>query len=163
MSGSEKVIESMTYQPTTPQPAPWPLQSVLTLGVLPTATPCARLHARSIACEWGLGRLADNIELVVSELVTNALRASTYPNGHPRSQGPGGLPYVRLRLSSDRLRVLVEVWDDDPRPPIPAQAQADDESGRGLMLVDALCEQWNWDVGQGWGGKVVWALVSGQA
>jgi hypothetical protein len=46
------------------------LRSVLIVAALPTATPCARLHARSIACEWGLGELADTIELVVSELVT---------------------------------------------------------------------------------------------
>lgn len=54
----------------------WTFQNVLTIGALPTATPCARLHARNIVCEWGLHNLTDMIELVVSELVTNAVKAS---------------------------------------------------------------------------------------
>jgi anti-sigma regulatory factor (Ser/Thr protein kinase) len=149
----------MTCEQTTPSQAVWPLQSILTLGVLPTATPCARLHARNVACEWGLGGLADAVELVASELVTNAVRASTFPDGQPRYEDGAGLPYVQLRLSSDQIQVLIEVWDPNPRLPVPTKADADDESGRGLMLVEALCERWNWNA-DGCGGKVVWGLVS---
>ena len=50
----------------------WPLRSYLELGALPTAVPCARLHARQLVWEWGLNGLAANTELLVSELVTNA-------------------------------------------------------------------------------------------
>ena len=57
--------------------------------------------------------------------------------------------------------MLIEVWDNDPRPPIPARPNGDDEAGRGLMLVAALCERWNWNLaGGGFGGKVVWGLVA---
>jgi hypothetical protein len=48
----------------------WPFQSYLELGALPSAVPCARLHARQVLYEWRLADLAD-AELVVSELVTN--------------------------------------------------------------------------------------------
>lgn len=55
----------------------WPLRSYLELGALPSAVPCARLHAKQVLWEWKLDDLADPVELIVSELVTNGLQAST--------------------------------------------------------------------------------------
>ena len=109
--------------------------------------------------EWNLPSVADTVELVVSELVTNAVHASTGPDGRPRYGAKTGLPHIHLRLSSDRLHVLIEVWDQDPRMPVAKVAGGDDESGRGLMLVGALCERWDSAPVPGWGGKVVWAQV----
>ena len=57
-------------------PHQWPLRSYLELGALPTAVPCARLHARHLLWEWGLNGLAADTELLVSELVTNAVKAT---------------------------------------------------------------------------------------
>jgi hypothetical protein len=51
----------------------WPLRSYLELGALPTAVPCARLHARQLVWEWGLNGLAASTELLISELATNAV------------------------------------------------------------------------------------------
>jgi anti-sigma regulatory factor (Ser/Thr protein kinase) len=90
-------------------PNPWALRSYLELGALPTAVPCARLHVRHLLWEWGLNGLAANTELLTSELVTNAVQATA---GQRQAA-------IRLRLSSDNARVLVEVWDADPRPPAP--------------------------------------------
>jgi anti-sigma regulatory factor (Ser/Thr protein kinase) len=90
------------------EPTP-PLLSYLELGALPTAVPCARLHARHVLWEGGLNGLAPDSELLVSELVTNAVNATA---GHDQAA-------VRLRLSGDRTCVLIEVWDADPRPPAP--------------------------------------------
>ena len=91
--------------------AAWALESYLELGAYPTAVPCARLHARLVVMEWGLGALADTTELVVSELVTNAVRAA---DGLMRSTYDGrrraGLPPVRLWLRSDYQSVIVMVW-----------------------------------------------------
>ncbi len=109
--------------------------------------------------EWNLASVADNVELVVSEFVTNAVRASTGPDGQPKYRAQAGLSRIHLRLSSDRAHVLIEVWDQDPRLPVAKGASPDDESGRGLMLVEAVCERWNCDVVPGWVGKVVWAEV----
>jgi hypothetical protein len=70
---------------------------------------------------------------------------------------------VRLRLSSDGSRALVEVWDADSRPPQPRPLEVDGvpdlvaESGRGLLLVAALSTRWGWYPDRQCGGKVVWA------
>lgn len=150
----------MAGQAAPPQ-ASWAVQSVMVIGALPTATPCARLHARTISLEWGLGDLADTVELVVSELVTNAVQASVDHDGRPRYSPEHGLACVHLRLSTDGLAVLVEVWDESAKPPTPVQPNLADEGGRGLMLVDALTERWGWSLPPSGRGKVVWALVSG--
>ena len=52
----------------------WPLRSFLELGALPSAVPCARLHTRHLLWEWGLTGLTDSAELLVSEIVTNAVQ-----------------------------------------------------------------------------------------
>src|SRR5204862_205732 len=90
----------------------WPLESFLALGAFPGAVPCARLHVRQVLWEWRLGDMAETVELLVSELTTNALRAS---EGFQGSRYAGrwipGVPPVRLWLLSGRHRVVVEVWD----------------------------------------------------
>src|SRR5262249_58411803 len=67
----------MTGQPAAEARPSLPLQTSLVLGALPSVVACARLHARNVMCEWDLPSVADSVELVVSELVTNAVRAST--------------------------------------------------------------------------------------
>jgi two-component sensor histidine kinase len=86
--------------------------------------------------------LADTIELVVSELVTNAVKASTDQNQRPQYTDEHGLACIHLRLSTDRQAALVEVWDENFTLPAPKHPDLDDESGRGLMLVEALAERW---------------------
>ena len=54
----------------------WPLCSYLELPALPESARSARLHARNILRQWDLEALADTVELLVSELVTNAVRAA---------------------------------------------------------------------------------------
>ena len=54
---------------------------------------------------------------------------------------------------------LVEVWDENFKLPEPNQPDLDDESGRGLMLVEFLAERWGWDLPATGRGKIVWALV----
>lgn len=136
----------------------WPLRSYLELGALPTAVPCAR-HTKSILYEWGLGSSTDTVELLVSEIATNAVRASANTPGRawPRYEG---LPVIRLWIASDRDRVLIQVWDSDHRKPIPGDPGPDAETGRGLLLVKALSTDWGHYTPQGQGGKVVWALCS---
>jgi anti-sigma regulatory factor (Ser/Thr protein kinase) len=140
-------------EPTRVTTNVWPLSSYLELGALPTAVPCARLHARQLVWEWGLDSLAESTELLISELVTNAVQAMA---------GQDDRAVVRLRLSSDNARLLIEVWDADPRPPLPKDLGSDgmpdleEEGGRGLFLVAALSRRWNWYLTQEPTGKVVW-------
>ena len=136
------------------------LVSTLEFAALPSAVPCARLHARAILHEWSLAEVAEKVELVVSELVTNAVVASERGSGQPTYQRRAGLPAVVLRLSSHHGRVLVEVWDDIPAAPTRRAARLDDERGRGLLLVEALVERWGWYEPECRPGKVVWAAVA---
>jgi anti-sigma regulatory factor (Ser/Thr protein kinase) len=134
----------------------WPLQSFLELGALPGAVPCARLHARQMLWEWKLAGLSENVELLVSELLTNAVRSS---------QSLEPVSPVRLGLLADKVadeaHVLILVWDASPRPPVRIDADEDAESGRGLLLVEAISDQWDWySPSQETGGKVVWALAA---
>jgi hypothetical protein len=136
--------------------AGWPLSAHLPLGALPTAVPCGRMFTRVVLDEWGLAGAADAASLVVSELLTNSVQACTGPDGRPRYDG-AVLPVVHLRLASDRARVLVEVWDSVRHAPVARRAGPDEEGGRGIALVQALSDRWDWATVPGWPGKVVWA------
>jgi anti-sigma regulatory factor (Ser/Thr protein kinase) len=131
-------------------PGPWPLRTFLELGALPGAVPCARLHARLVAWEWGLAGLGDDAELLVSELLTNAVAAS-------RVMEP--IFPVRLWLVSGSAQIAILVWDANPQPPVPTQIDDQAETGRGLLLVEAVSEQWGWYTPQDTTGKVVWAVT----
>lgn len=151
----------MTVERTAVPQASWLFQTVLSVGALPTATPCARLHARHVLSDWGLREQVETVELVVSELVTNAVQASLTTDGRPLYIGDGGLDCISLRLSSNRASTLVEVWDQHLGAPDPTLPDADDESGRGLLIVAALSERWGWDLARQGRGKIVWALIGG--
>ena len=85
----------------------------------------AREQARKALVDWGLGEHADLVELIVSELATNAIR-----------HGEG---VVHVCVSFARGDLRVEVHDDAPgRRPVRKQAAGEDESGRGLALLDGL-------------------------
>jgi hypothetical protein len=71
------------------------------------------------------------------------------------------MPVVVLRMASDRIKLMIEVWDVIPGSPAAARPGPDDESGRGLMLVAAQCDRWSWQTVPGWPGKVVWAELRG--
>lgn len=140
--------------------AVWPLQSYLELGVLPTAVPCARGHAQLVLAEWGLQELADPAELVVSELVTNGIRASRGLVGSRfGGRWSAGMPPVRLWLLSDYRTVLLQVWDGNNRMPARQELDPESEGGRGLWLVEALSEDWGAFQPEHASGKVVWAAV----
>jgi anti-sigma regulatory factor (Ser/Thr protein kinase) len=136
-----------------PPLARWPLHAVLELGALPTAPGCARAWTRQLAWEWRLTPLADSAGLVVSELVTNAVLASRHLD---RSA-------IWLSLVSDRDQLVVLVRDLDPGAPEARHASHDDESGRGLMLVEAVSDRFGWFRPQdGMPGKVVWAVIQAE-
>ena len=138
---------------TSVTPYLWPLSSSLELAALPTAVPCARLHAKHLVWEWGMTGITDTIELLVSELTTNAVQAMAEQHGQPT---------IRLRLLTDNTRVRIEVWDGDSRPPAPKDPAADGmpdleaEGGRGLFLLAALSSRWAWCATQEPAGKVTW-------
>ncbi|MET7893604.1 SpoIIE family protein phosphatase [Streptomyces mirabilis] len=98
-----------------------------TLPREPRSVGRAREYARTQLTAWGLEPLVDTAELLVSELVTNALR---YGEGE-----------IRLRLLLDRTLVC-EVWDAGLVQPRRRRARDTDEGGRGLQLVGLLSASW---------------------
>ncbi|MFI6286982.1 SpoIIE family protein phosphatase [Streptomyces sp. NPDC051018] len=99
----------------------------------------ARRLARRALSRWGMEELSDAVELLVSEVVTNAVRYAERP--------------VTLRLlRTDVLRC--EVGDDSPQLPRQRKARDTDEGGRGLFLVNRLARRWG--ATRLSSGKVVW-------
>jgi anti-sigma regulatory factor (Ser/Thr protein kinase) len=137
------------------------MSETLTLGALSTAVASARVHAQLIVGEWAMTDIAEDVTVIVSELVTNAVVASTHLDRRSKcTDVSGGLPVVHLRLWSDRTRLVIAVWDQSPRTPGVKQARLDAENGRGLLLVEKLSQRWGWHHVPGWPGKVVWAEIN---
>lgn len=149
----------------------WPRQQYVELAALPTTPYWARVLATDILTGWGLPRLRETTELVVSELVTNAITVSGVgvdPLSHP---GRRDVYCIGMRLLGNARSVIVAVWDRDPRLPQPTNAGPDDETGRGLLLVSSFAERWGYyrpsaiagacgrRLWPGVRGKVVWAEI----
>ena len=103
----------------------------------------ARRALRDALASWDLGHLAENATLLVSELVGNSVR-------HARA---GGAP-LQLSAEAGENTLRIEVRDSDPRVPAMRTPSEFDEGGFGLVLVQALAD--NWGVRRTDDGKAVW-------
>lgn len=140
----------------------WPLQSYLELGALPGAIPSARLHARMVVTEWGLLDLVETVELIVSELTTNAVKASQGLMGSQyRGHWRPGVPPVRLWVQSNSEQVLIQVWDGNDQLPVLEELDPEAEHGRGLLIVESLSGECGVYQVERSSGKIVWALCKG--
>lgn len=127
-----QALWSRSLEPLRPLDAPraratawdasWPLPREL------TSVRRARRLATAQLGEWNLQDLADTAELLVSELVTNALR---------HTRGP-----LRLNLYARGSHLRCEVEDTDSTGPVRRFVDADAEGGRGTELLDLLTEAW---------------------
>lgn len=139
----------------------WPMQLYLELWALPRTVPDARRHTRQALREWGLEELSETVELLVSEIITNAVHASAGPAGSGHGQVEADDASTLLFwLAADGNRALIQVWDSCGRKPLRQEPGSNAESGRGLLLVETLSAQWGSYALNGWAGKVVWALVT---
>ncbi|GAA2402236.1 SpoIIE family protein phosphatase [Actinomadura vinacea] len=109
----------------------------------PAQVATARQNATARLSEWGLDEAGFVTELIVSELITNAIRY--------------GEPPIRLRLIRDRA-LICEVSDASSTSPHLRRAHAYDEGGRGLLLVAQLSRRWG--SRQTGAGKTIWAEQS---
>ncbi len=110
-----------------------------------TAPGAAPWATRATLRQWALARLVEPVTLVVSELVTNAVRH--------------GRPPVWLRLLRREHGVRVAVHDEDPATPAGGPASQEAENGRGLAIVQALAVDSGCSDVPG-DGKIVWAEVA---
>jgi anti-sigma regulatory factor (Ser/Thr protein kinase) len=108
----------------------------------PAAVAGARDEVSRRLAEWGLHEVSYTAELVVSELVTNAIRY--------------GGPPIQLRLIRDNV-LICEVSDGSSTTPRMRRARIFDEGGRGLMLVAQFAERWG--TRHMPGGKSIWAEI----
>jgi hypothetical protein len=101
----------------------------IALAAGPTAAAEARNQVRAAICAWNVPVDPDTAVLLTSELVTNAIRHEA-----------GGTVMLTITCICDQLRV--DVHDTSRRAPMPVEARADAETGRGLMLVATLSTDW---------------------
>ncbi|MFF1476587.1 ATP-binding protein [Streptomyces sp. NPDC058301] len=116
----------------------------------------ARQFTKKTLGQWELSERFDEVALVVSELVTNALRHALPADTARESDAPP----VRLHLMRWTSRLVCAVRDPSvDSPSSPGSDDCDAESGRGLFLVDSFSDSWGWHPLTGTlSGKVVWAL-----
>lgn len=139
------------HRPHPSEPLRRPPRAALDLGALPTAPGCARAWTRQVLWEWRLAGLSEAAEFVVSELVTNAVLTSRR----------AGRPFIRLTLTHSPGELAVLVRDYCPGIPQARNAGEDDESGRGLFLVQVMSSRSGWyPADDGTPGKVVWAVLA---
>ncbi|WP_433890616.1 ATP-binding protein [Streptomyces sp. CA-111067] len=114
------------------------------------SVPAARHDLRAVLADWGVAELCDDAELVLSELLTNAVNAG----GHERE--------IETRYERGTVGVRLEIADGSPADPDMRNAALDAESGRGLALVHAVTGgRWGFADDPVTGGKRVWARVVG--
>ncbi|WP_410673467.1 ATP-binding protein [Amycolatopsis sp. cmx-4-68] len=122
--------------------APAPLIAECALPDLAGGLAVVRRFARLTLLAWACGTPVDDALLIVTELATNALRHGA------------GRPVLRLSMGAGHVRI--EVFDDDPAPPVRRPPGAD--GGWGLALVERLSLAWG--SARHGRGKVVWSALS---
>jgi anti-sigma regulatory factor (Ser/Thr protein kinase) len=154
------VSAASTRQRQRASRSPRELSSIMPpLAALRTTASTARAHVRSTLATWEMSHLADTTEMIVNELVANAVNASTDGQSRPLYRD-GRILVIEVRLCADNSRLRAEVWDQAPGVPVPRNADDNAESGRGLAMVTALSDAWDWYPSRGQPGKCVWAEIS---
>ena len=122
------------------------------LGADPGSVRTARDFTVATLRRWGTAHSSQDIAIVVSEMVTNALRHALPGSGHTRPRRP-----VRLGLLQQGPWVLCAVADPGTAVPVPRAPGSLDETGRGLQMICAFSDLWGCTT-PSQAGKVVWAL-----
>lgn len=157
-SGSSTLSPAVPVTPATPATPGWtafPRVAMRTPGIEPGSVSAARRFTTLIMTRWGLAERGDDVAIVVSELLSNALRHGLPPLVEGRQDRP-----IRLGLVHSGPSVMCAVADPSDQLPVPREAGWLDESGRGLHVIASLSDQWGSCMARGRPGKVVWATFS---
>jgi anti-sigma regulatory factor (Ser/Thr protein kinase) len=130
-----------------------------TLAASPTAPYQARRRVRHAMTSWGIG--TEHIEtaaLIASELVANAAKAAVSTPNEAQEDSPS-VGQILLTLCYARQALRIEVTDGSPSPPVLTHAPPDAESGRGMLIVDALSTEWSYSFLPAGLGKTVYCVL----
>jgi Histidine kinase-like ATPase domain len=130
-----------------------PRIATCTLGTGTGSIHAARDFTVATLCRWSAAERCQDIAVVVSELLTNALRHARPGSGDARPWRP-----IRLGLLQLRPCLLCAVADPSPAAPVPRPPGSFAETGRGLHIVCALSDGWGYT--SSGTGKVVWAMFT---
>lgn len=160
MTGSARDGAPVSAPPLRQHRAPrrWLYENAQSFGPYDSTVPTARAHTRVVLAEWDLTHVSTAVELVLSELVTNALQATWRLKMHTP---------VTVRLLADRSWLVVEVWDGVQAAPVLREPDIADEldgdesdgHGNGLVIVTTMCHRWGF-FRRPEGGKVVYAIFA---
>jgi anti-sigma regulatory factor (Ser/Thr protein kinase) len=128
----------------------------LRLSAVLTAVSLSREFVRQTLQQWQLKEHIDSAELIVSELVTNAVKMTGIPDPEPKWSDIKGHHLIGVQVRIVDRSLYVEVWDSGTGSPVVPEQSPDAEGGRGLFLVETLSKRWDVYRPRS-GGKVVWA------
>jgi hypothetical protein len=143
-----------------PVPSAWwetPAVTTRALSARPEEARTARRFVREMLTCWGLEALADDAEMIVDELVVNAVLHGTRAGLTHTSPG-ASMTVLRLCILRRAGEVMLAVVDPGNETPMPREPDWGGESGRGLQIVGALSHVWGWSPIAGH-GKAVWAVL----
>jgi len=127
----------------------------------PESVRAAREFTCATLAGWGMAALCDDAELVISELVTNALRHALGGRaGNALGGRAGDAAVIRLRLLAQAPYLMCMVSDPSREIPVPQEPGPEAVAGRGLQVIESCSSRWGWHLLDD-GGKVVWALLPG--
>jgi anti-sigma regulatory factor (Ser/Thr protein kinase) len=136
------------------RPGPVITDRSIVLGAIDTAPRTARATLRECLSQWKLAHLQDDAELILDELVVNAVAASR--QAAAQGEAPAA---ITVKIAVERRELLLQAWDPDPvPPPIDYLPGLWDESGRGLLIIKTLAHGWGTTPGTN-GGKHVFATL----
>ncbi|MGW1206107.1 ATP-binding protein [Streptomyces cyaneofuscatus] len=130
----------------------------LSLVAAQSAVRTSRHFLQFALAKWQAPLIEDDVLLVASELVTNAIAVTGAVAAKPTWDELERLDLVHLRLVGLRDSVVVEVWDVADEPPRLQRVGDHSEDGRGLFLVQELAARWG--SYRTAGGKAVWAQLA---
>ena len=181
MSGTADSEPGFNSPRLLPVPSAWwetPAVTSCVLAASPESARAARHFTREVLLSWGFGRLLDEAETIIGELVVNAVQhgsraaartswrtgGSTGPipvygdGGSGQPEPPTATEILKLCLLRRIGELMLAVIDASDDAPTPRQPDWVRESGRGLQIVDALSSVWGWSPIDGH-GKAVWAVL----
>jgi hypothetical protein len=143
--------------PASTSPGTLPRVATRTLGLDTGSVRTARDFTIVTLQRWGIAERSQDIAIVVSELLTNALRHAVPGSGDSRpSRLTRPIRPIRLGLLQPGSCVLCAVADPSRAAPVPQTRGSFAETGRGLQIIRALSDQWGFAPSDP--GKVVWAM-----